>query len=86
MRASLRTDDTTCRLGDMPVLTAGLGSTERSVGGRHTDVVNVETTFVTATMGYEYHLALTSGPELLNDVAEQGKWWKHVQRPPLPVL
>ena len=78
MRASMRADGITCRSRYIPVLTAGHGGMERSVGGPHTDVVDVEATVVTATRGYENHLALLSGPELQNDFVEQGKWWRHV--------
>ena len=46
---------------------------EKRVGGPHTDVEDVETTVVTATRGYEYHLVRLSGPELLSDFVEQGK-------------
>ena len=36
--------------------------------------------------GYEYHLALMGGPELLNDFLDQVKRRKHVPRPSLPLL
>ena len=68
------------------VVTVGLDGTERIEGGPHTVIASVETTVVTATRGYEYHLALLDQSELLNDFAEQGKQWKHVHRPSLPVL
>ena len=42
---------TTCHSRYNPVVTTGLCSMERSVGGPHTDVVDVETTVVTATKG-----------------------------------
>ena len=49
----MRADGTTCRLRHIPVVTVGLGSTERCVGGTfygpHTGVVSVETMVVTAT-------------------------------------
>ena len=90
MRASMRADGTTCRSTHIPVATVhvGLGGTERSVGGPHTDVVHKCGNHGCDSHqgGYEYHLAFLSGPELLNDIDEQGERWKHVYRPPLPVL
>ena len=47
----MRAYDTTCCLRYIPVMTAGLGSMERSVSGPHTSEVDVETTVVTATRG-----------------------------------
>ena len=48
-------------------------------GDPNSIVAGVETTVVTATRGGdEYHLARLGGPELLNDLVEQEKQWKHV--------
>ena len=49
MRASMRADGITCCSRNIPVVTVGLGSTERNKGGPHTDVVAVETKGITAT-------------------------------------
>ena len=49
MRASVHADGVTCCSRYIPVVTAGLGGTGRSVGSPHSDVVNVETTVVSAT-------------------------------------
>ena len=43
-----RADGTTCCSRYNPVITTGLCSMERTVGGSHTDVVDVETTVVRA--------------------------------------
>ena len=56
------------------------------MGGPHSVVAGVEPKVEMATRSDEYHPARLSGPELLNDFVEQGKRWKHVLRPPLPVL
>ena len=80
----MRADGMMCCSIHIPVVTVGIGDTARSVGGPHTDVVSEETMVVTATRGYENHLGLLSGPELLNDFAEQGEQWKNVHQPPLP--
>ena len=82
----MRADGTTCHSSNIPVVTVGLDRTERIDGGPHTVIVSVETTAVTVTREYEYHLTLLGHLELLNDFAEQGKRWKHVHQPPLPVL
>ena len=44
-------DGMTCRLRHIPVVTVGPGDMERSEGGPHTDIVDVETMVVTATRG-----------------------------------
>ena len=63
----MRADGTTCCSSYNPVVTTGLCCMERSVGGSHTDEVDVETTVVMATRRN------LSGPELLNDFVEQRK-------------
>ena len=49
MRASKHADGTTCHPRYITVVTVGPSCTERNEGGPHKDVVDVETTVVTAT-------------------------------------
>ena len=49
----MRADGMTCHMRCIPVVTTGLRGTERSEGGPHIDVVNVETTVVTAIRGLQ---------------------------------
>ena len=47
----MHADCMTCRSRQIPVVTLSLGGTERSEGGPHTYVVDVESTVVMATRG-----------------------------------
>ena len=47
----MRADGMTCCLRHISVVRVGPSGTERREGGPHTDVVDVETTIVTATRG-----------------------------------
>ena len=67
----MHADRMTCCSIHIPVVTVGLGGTDRIMGGPHTDVLGVEARVMLATRGL---LALLGGPELLNDFAEPGEW------------
>ena len=56
MTASMCTDGITCRQRHTPDVS--VGGTERTEGGPHTDIVDVETTVVTATWGLLVSLRL----------------------------
>ena len=67
MRASMRADGMTCCSRHIPVMTVGLGNTERNEGGPHTDIVAVGTKVITATR----ELAKSLWPPELTSVTER---------------
>ena len=65
----MRADGMTCGLRHIPVVTLGLGSTERNEGGPHTKVVAVGTKVMTATRGL---IELPWPPERTERPVKQG--------------
>ena len=63
----MRADGMTCCSRHIPVVTVGLGSTERNEGGPHTDVVVVGIKVMTATRGLIELFGLLSGLQLLKN-------------------
>ena len=82
----MHVDGMTGRPRHIPLVRVDPSGTERREGGPHTDVLDVKTTVVTATRGYQYHFTLLGGPEFLNDFTEKGQGWEHVHRLPCQSL
>ena len=80
MRACKHADGRTYHPRHIPVVTVGPGGAERRGGGPH-EVVDVETTVMTATRGLLESLHPPGWSKFLNDFAEQGEWWKHGNGP-----